>query len=288
MTKDNFECSAVLNGIEIELTNYCWLDCSSCIRKQSQNFWFLEFDTLKNIINFSVDRWDKEIVLSGLWDVFLHKDLYKYIEYIFERLPKSQVYIMTKWQEVTLEDIEKIKEFNNKWYNLNITYSIYSLHPKKYTKLTWGWKLDDIINAIKLSHKYNINFNFEFLLSNSNVSEIDHYKDFSKLFWKSFHYSIPHNWGGTLDKAIYKEIFNNDILWNYIDDLASNDKCIAFTSEYLFFTYSWEIHKCSIARWSRKFYLWDINKDSKISKSISELNYKNCNSCTYSKYKTKL
>jgi len=97
MQTEKFECSAVLNWCEIELTNYCWLDCFWCIRKQSTSFLYITLNTIKNIVKFIKGKKYTEIVLSGLWDVFLHKDLYEIIDYIFYEMPSVKIYIMTKW-----------------------------------------------------------------------------------------------------------------------------------------------------------------------------------------------
>ncbi len=193
MTKKNiFECSAVINWCEIELTNHCYLDCIWCIRKECNDFWFMTFDIFKSVINNVEKIWYEEIVLSWLGDVFLHKDLYTFIDYIFFKIPNIKIYIMTKWQTLSIQDIDRFLEYKNNWFNIGLTFSIFSLSKKVYTSVTWWWNLVNLLDIIKYSYNKKINFSFEFLINKNNINSINNFKKFTKLFWKEFMYSIPH------------------------------------------------------------------------------------------------
>jgi hypothetical protein len=287
MLNKKFECSAVLNWVEIELTNYCWLDCFWCIRKQCKNFWFLNFNTFKKIIFFIEKSNYKEIVLSGLWDVFLHKDLYNFIEYIFDILPNIKVYIMTKGQKIKKDDINRILKINKKWFNVWLTFSIFSLNKNEYFKLTWWWNLEKLLKIIKYSYEKQINFSFEFLLNKNNISSIEKYKKFSTLFKKEFFYSIPHNWGWNLKKEKYYSIFWEKELLSYLDIRKKGEVCEAFERAYLFFDYKGNIYKCWLKRFDKNLYLWNINNIKNLRENINNLDYSKCSNCSYFKYKTK-
>jgi len=287
MQNKKFECSAVLNWCEIELTNYCWLDCFGCIRKESNSFWYLDFFILKKIIKLIKNKKYSEIVLSGLWDVFLHKQLYIFIDYIFYELPNIKIYIMTKWQSVKKKDIDKILTYKNNWFNLWLTYSIFSLSELEYEKITGWWSLNNLVEIIKYSYDKKINFSFEFLINNNNIYYIEKYKKFCSIFSKDFFYSIPHNWWWNLNKLIYNKLFDKKILNNIIKKRKEWEKCEAFIWKYLFFDYSWNIYKCWLQRFSNNLFLWNIN-NIKSEKDFIKINYNKCEKCSYFNYKTKI
>jgi len=286
--KKRYECSAVLNWCEIELTNYCWLDCIWCIRRQCANFGFLEMDILIKIIDFVKKQWYSEIVLSWLWDVFLHKELYKFVDYIFELLPNIKIYIMTKWQSLKNEDIDKLSEYKKNWFNIWITFSIFSLNKELYRVITWWWNLDELLKLIKYSNQKLINFSFEFLLTKNNIKNIDSYKKFSELFWKEFMYSIPHNWGWSLNNIIYNEIFDSKLLNLYIENRKKSDICEAFDWRYLFFDYNWNIYKCWFKRLDKELFLGNIWNNLDFIDIDSKNYLKICNNCSFFHYKTRI
>ncbi len=287
MWNKDFECSAVLNWIEIELTNYCWLDCFWCIRKQNKQFWYLDFEILKKIILFIKNKNYKEIVLSWLWDVFLHKELYKFIDYIFKELSTIKIYIMTKWQSIKKKDIDKFLDYKDKWFNLWLTFSIFSLNKQEYKIITGWWNLNNLLSIIKESYNQKINFSFEFLLNKNNIKYIDKFKQFCNIFNKKFFYSIPHNWWWNLKKEKYYNIFWEKELLNYLHIRKKGEICEAFERAYLFFDYKGNIYKCWLKRFDKNLYLWNINNIKKLRENINNLDYRKCSNCSYFKYKTK-
>jgi hypothetical protein len=283
-----FECSAVLNWCEIELTNYCWLDCIWCIRKECNDFWFLKIDILKKIVNFIKHNWYSEIVLSGLWDVFLHKELYEFIDYIFQEIPNIKIYIMTKWQSLKYEDIDKLADYKVKNFNIGITFSIFSLNKDLYKLVTWWWDLDLLLNLIKYSNKKLINFSFEFLIDKKNINNIDTYRKFAELFWKEFMYSIPHNWGWLLNRNLYNKIFDKKLLANYIEERKESDICEAFVWKYLFFDYNWNIFKCWFKRINKELFLGNIWNNFDLKEIEEKKYFKICKNCSFFNYKTNI
>jgi hypothetical protein len=287
LKKEKFECSAVLNWCEIELTNFCWLDCFWCVRKELNQFWYINFTILKKIINFIKSKNYTEIVLSGLWDIFLNKELYKFIDYIFENFPDINIYIMTKWQSISKKDIDKILLYKKNNFNLNLTFSVFSLNTKEYENITWWGDLKKLIKIIKYSYIKKINFSFEFLLNKNNILGIKKYIYFTKLFQKEFIYSIPHNWWGSLVKDIYNKLYNYDILKNITTKRKKWEICEAFIWDYLFFDYLWNIYKCGLKRFDNSLLLWNINTIES-EKDFKKIDYKNCINCSYYKLKTKV
>lgn len=287
MSNENFECSAVLKWCEIEFTNYCWLDCVGCIRKDLSDFGFLTKHSLENICNYIYVKDFSEIVISGLWDAFLHPSFYDFIDYIFYKFPKIMVYVMTKWQILKEIDIKKFSILKSQWKNINLTFSLFSLDKTKYKRVTGTWDLNQLLNIIKLAHREKINFSFEFFLDIWNIKHVSQYKKFVKIFGKDFRYTIPHNWWGKLDSNIYKNLFDEATLESIITKRTSSELCEAFTWEYVFFDFSGRVYKCWLAREWKDLFLWNINKPEFL-KDFSQLDYNSCNNCSYSSYKTKL
>lgn len=287
---EKFECSAVLKGVEIEFTNFCSLDCIWCIRKQSLKFGFMEEKTLDKIIFFIRKYNYKEIVISGLWDVFLHKNLYIFLEKIFLEIPEISVYIMTKWQKVEKQDIDQILKFKERWNKLNLTFSIFSLRKDEYKDKTWWWSLEKLLEIIKYSQQKNIDFSFEFFIDVHNIIYIEQFKKFVKIFWKEFFYTIPHNWWWKLSENIYKNLFDKKILENITEKRKKLEFCEAFSWNYIFFDFEWKMYKCWLKRQEESLFLGEISKDynKNLEELFEKLDYKRCVNCSYYQFKTKL
>lgn len=291
MIKNNiFECSAVLNWVEIEFTNFCGLDCVWCIRKKSKKFWFIKEETLEKIIFFINQNNFQEIVISGLWDTFLHRNLYIFLEKIFLEIPDISIYIMTKWQTIQKIDIDNIFDFKNKWYNLWITFSIFSLKKDEYKNKTWWWNLDNLLEIIKYAFDKRINFSFEFFIDIYNIIYIEKFKKFSFIFWKEFFYTIPHNWWWNLPEKIYNNLFDEKILEKITMKREKLELCEAFSWNYIFFDFEGNMYKCWLKRDEKSLFLWNIMKDydKKLENLFQKLNYNNCKNCSYYQFKTKL
>lgn len=287
---EKFECSAVLKWAEIEFTNFCWLDCIWCIRKESEEFWFINEIVLEKIIFFIKKHNFKEIVISGLWDTFLHKKLYIFLEKIFQEIPDIFIYIMTKGQSINKKDIGEISKFKKKWYNLWITFSIFSLKNEEYKTKTWWWNLENLLEIIKYSHLQNINFSFEFFIDKNNIIFFDKFKKFSKIFWKDFYYTIPHNWWWKLSENIYKNLFDDEKLKDITIKRKNWEICEAFSSNYIFFDFLWNMYKCWLKRKNKELFLGNIseNYNKNLEKIFEKLDYSVCKNCSYYHYKTKL
>jgi len=242
--------------------------------------------TLENICDYINEKKYSQIVISWLGDAFLHKNFYEYIDYIFSRFPRIFIYVMTKWQSLKKSDILKFQNYKQAGYNLNMTFSIFSLEEKKYYETTGGWSLKDLLNMISFSHQSNINYNFEFFLDIGNVNFIPQYKKLCDLFWKGFHYSIPHNWAWKLTKDIYETMFDADILEKIVQKRRKGEKCEVFATDYVIFDYKWDVYKCWLKRMSKDLYIGNINSWEKLD--YSKLDYTTCSNCSYFTYKTKI
>jgi len=290
MQKDNkLECSVVTKWIEIELTNYCWMNCLVCPRKKLKNFGFMEIDIFKKVVVF-LSKWNySEIVFSGLGDAFLHKDLFKIVDYLYSYFPNATFFLMTKWQWINKAHLEKILEYKQKWFNISLTFSIFSLNRILFNYLTWWDFYDKFMQVLLWAHKIWLDYSLEFLVSPLTLREIDKFVKFANKLWKDYGFSLVHNWAGSINNKIYSKLFDEKKLKNFYQIRKQDDICEVMKYDYVFINYLGDIYQCSLnySRWLWK--LWNVFtnnlKDVLLKKKSLDYN-KLCKGCFYFKYKT--
>lgn len=288
--KENvFECSAVTRWIEIEITNYCSMNCLVCPRKQIKKFEFLSFENFRKIVSL-LKEWNyKEIMVCGLWDAFLHKELNDFMEYLFSELPHINLFFMTKWQSIKDSHLEKILDLKNRWFNVSITFSVFSLDEKIYNYLTWWNFYKTFIEVLNKVNKININYSMEFMLSVLTINELEKFKKFAKDLNKDYWISLVHNWAWEIDKKLHEKLFSEEKLaWYYIKR-KDKDICEVMKYDYLYINSLWEVFQCSLNELERKWYLWLLWEHNlkQFLDMKSKLDYKTlCEKCFYYNYKT--
>jgi len=289
MVNNEFECSAVTKWIEIELTSYCWMDCIVCARWDLDKYGFLSFDNFKKIIDLLIE-WDyDEVMVCWLWDSFIHEKVNDFMEYLFYKLPKINLFFMTKWLALKNEHLDKILDLNNRWFNVSLTFSVFSLNEKMYNYLT-GWNFyKNFINVLNKVNKMNINYSMEFMLSVLTISELDKFKKFAKSLWKDYWVSLVHNWGWRISENIHKKMFNTDILKWYFIKRKKWDICEVMKYDYLYIDSFWDVFQCSLNEIDRTWYLWKLWEYSlkEFLDKKNKINYNQaCKKCFYFNYKT--
>lgn len=292
--KDNknnsFECSAVTKWIEIEFTSYCGLKCIICPRENLPQYNFMEFDSLKKIVELVKEWTYTEIMVCWLWDAFLHPKIDIFLDYIFQELPKIKFFIMTKWQSIQEKHLLKIKELNEKGFNIGLTFSIFSLKKNVYNYLTWWDYFDRFMTIFKKSLNMNINYSVEFLLSTLTLWELDGFKKFAKSIWKKDYWiSLVHNWWWEIADSIHKKLFNEWKLAWFYEKRKPWDLCEVIKYNYLYIDSYWDVFQCSLNELHRKWLLWKIWEYSleEFLEIKRKLNYKKtCKGCFYLDYKT--
>lgn len=288
--KDNvFECSAVTRWIEIELTNYCGLDCKVCVRKQADTFSFMSFETFKGIVALIKDKGYEEIMVCGLWDAFLHKDLELFIDYLFEEIPDIKLFFMTKGQSIKDSHLKYLKKIKEKWHNVSLTFSVFSLSEKLFNYLT-GWTFyKKFMQNLKKCEELKLNYSMEFMLSLLNMKELPKFIEFAKKLNKDYGISLVHNWWGLLPENIHKTLFDEDKLKGYYVKRTENEICEVMKYDYLYFNAQWEVFQCSLNELDKSWYLWklwEFTLEEFIEKK-RKVNYKEaCEKCFYYNYKT--
>jgi len=288
--KENvFECSAVTRWIEIEITNYCSMNCLVCPRKKIKKFEFLSFENFKKIVSLLKEWSYKEVMVCWLWDAFLHKELNDFMEYLFSEIPDINLFFMTKWQSINENHLEKILELKNKWFNVSITFSVFSLDEKIYNYLTWWNFYKTFIEVLNKVNKININYSMEFMLSALTLNELEKFKKFAKDLNKDYWISLVHNWAWEIDKKLHEKLFSEEKLaWYYIKR-KDEDICEVMKYDYLYINSLWEVFQCSLNELERKWYLWilwEYNLKQFLDKKNGLIYKTLCEKCFYYNYKT--
>jgi len=288
--KENvFECSAVTKWLEIELTNYCSMHCVVCPREKLINFSFLSFDNFKKIIPL-LKKWEyREVLICGLWDAFLHKEINHFMEYLFQELPGIKLFFMTKWQSIKDEHLFKIKELKERWYNISLTFSIFSLNKKIYNYLTWWNFFETFKTTLNKTHDLQIDYSLEFMLSTLTLWELAAFKKFASNLWKDYGISLVHNWWWRIWREVHSKLFDEKILTWYYTKRKARDICEVMKYDYLYIDSFWDVFQCPLNRLDGTGYLWKLwqyNLKEFLEKKHN-LDYKKiCKDCFYFNHKT--
>ncbi|NDK07665.1 radical SAM protein [Candidatus Gracilibacteria bacterium] len=288
--KDNvFECSAVTRGIEIEITNYCTMECIVCPRKQLKSFSFLSFDNFRKIVSLLKEGNYEEIMVCGLGDAFLHKEINDFMEYLFKEIPTINLFFMTKGGSIKDFHLEKILSLKERGFNVSLTFSVFSLEEKLYNKLTGGDYYANFMNLLKKANKMNINYSMEFMLSLLNIKELNGFIKLAKSLNKDYGISLVHNWGGIINKKIHNQFFDEEKLKGYFIRRKENDLCEVMKYDYLYINSNGGVYQCSLNELYETGYLGEIGQYSlkEFLEKKNNLDYlKLCNKCFYFNYKT--
>jgi MoaA/NifB/PqqE/SkfB family radical SAM enzyme len=287
---NTLENGAITHWIEIEFTNYCGLDCKVCVRKEAKDFGFISFETFTLLTDLISQRNCTHITIWWLWDAFLHKDLFLFIDYLFQKIPQAHLSFITKWQTITDKHLEKLKSYKENGFRVSISFSVFSLDETIHNHLTWWWNnYHQLMSIMKQCKKLEINYSVQFLLSLLTLPELEKFKTFANKTWIKYWISPIHNWWWKLNHELYKKLFNFDALKWYCKKRWRNDICEIFSSSHLYYNYKWESFPCSLSSLKPKWYVWKLWVDDvwKMYEKKSQLNYKDiCANCFYFDYKT--
>lgn len=288
--KDNvFECSAVTKWLEIELTSYCWMDCIICARRELDHYGFISLEDFKKIVFLLKEGNYSEVMVCWLWDAFIHEEVNNFMEFLFSELPNINLFFMTKWLAIKDEHLEKILDLKNRWFNVSLTFSVFSLEEKIYNYLTWWNFYKSFMQVLNKANQMKINYSMEFMLSVLTLSELEKFKKFANSLWKNYWISLVHNWWWKISEQIHKKMFDVDKLkWHYIKR-AEGDICEVMKYDCLYIDSFWDVFQCSLNEIGRVGYLWKLWEYSlkQFLEKKKQINYKEaCDKCFYYKYKT--
>ncbi|MDD5769638.1 MAG: hypothetical protein PHE25_01615 [Candidatus Gracilibacteria bacterium] len=283
-----------MKTIELELTNICLFNCISCSRKKFQNYGFLDIYILDSIISFIIINKYERIILAGFGDVFLHKDFFFILLRFFIKIKGIKIFIYTKGNSLSIENIKKIKNIVNRGYDLEIIFSLFSFNEKDYNILTGGlFGYKQIFKKMLLLKQNKLKISTELLLTSYSVKDLQKYYMLCKSL--SIYPAIQRliNWGGELDVDIYNRLsISEDKL---LKGLVCKNKRKFKTCEFLFndfyqINYRGDIFKCCFFEYDTSLSLGNIKYVTSIQKLKGESKLKNrlylnrCKNCLYYSY----
>lgn len=243
--------------IEIELTDFCWLKCKSCVNPLLKNKGFMSIDDYNKILDYIYKNLENILYVnfSWIWDIFLHRDILLFLDLFIDKFKYTWVSLLipTKWQSITASHIEVLAKFKDNGINLNVSIWLFSLVKSRHDRLSWIASFDSIIKLIKELKKYKINFSLELLDSFITKKEVKNFYRFLKkiqIWWCIHSY---HNFWWLI----------NNIFFSYWKEKCSFNwekyKIKWFYCSFLpFVSKSWNIYTCSISWKKKDFLVWNM------------------------------
>lgn len=204
----------VIDRVNIELTNYCNLNCLWCAGSGEREKGFMDFNTFTTIVDhlLSPEIKVREIHLYNVGESLLHPDLCKFVEFLGKLQKKPKVVLVTNATMLSESIIDCIIE--SKGIDV-IQFSVDGGTKETFEWLRRGAKWDDTINKINcfLEKKDNdIKTGLITIDMGARFSE-----DFRKIIERvdSFDFRRPHDWTGQEQLTDFKSkrFFNPQPCW---------------------------------------------------------------------------
>lgn len=284
--------------IEIELTDFCSLECICCPNKNFQDKWNISDDDFYLFIDYINNNLDSILFLDlcWVWDIFLHPKIDIYLKYIWEKFfwKKIEILIPTKWTIIKNSTLEILKNLKEKNINFNISIWLYSMREKIHNKIAWWNSFKKILNFIKKLQDFKIPFSLELLINKFSINELEYFYSFGNKLWVNYKIHNYHNFWGSLEK---NDIFNyNTKNYKFKCSFADDETYeLDFYCKYTlpFVSKDWYLYSCS-HWWKQEKYKTEkisylFKKFPKYQDLLNyiiqeKLNHKICKNCTYFKY----
>ncbi len=236
------------------LTQLCNEKCFFC-----HNEWlpvdskYMQFEFYKKIIDVIADKQYPQRIRFTWWEPFLHKELFRFIEYARSNL-KNNIWITTNGLLLK----KNYDNIINSWLD-SLTISLHSLDREKYkniTKIDW---LIIVMNGIyKLKDKFWWKIKINCVVDNSNINELWELYEFTKENNITLKILNILDYGNSIDKEnimnlkeIKNWIMEEWLIWLIKAD-RTKPKCIncdkyslcAHEAEYLRITPWWDLNPC--------------------------------------------
>lgn len=280
--------------IELELTNFCSLECKYCINKNLEKKWFIEEKNFLKILDYIFINRENILYLNLSWvgDIFLHPKINNFLIEIIKKFRWTgfKILLSTKWSFLTEQNIKILKKFWENNINLNISFGIFSMIPEIYDSfVNRKWSFEKTIRNIFFIKKAWISFSMELLLTNYSQNSIEIYKNFCQKLWVNPVFHNLHNFGGRIDisgekitfaksNCTFEENWDNE---NYFYENFSKCNFIPFID------YNWNFNLCSLDShsWNILFNFNDVEDEKYINliKKFPKYMGKNCENCSLNK-----
>ncbi len=243
--------------IEIELTDFCSLQCESCVNPLLQNKGFISNKIYEDILEYIFQN--KENILfinfSWIWDIFLHPKIIFLFDIFISKFKNTwiKVLIPTKWQSVKKDYFEIFEKMRKNGIYFNISVWLYSIRKDFYNRLTKSNTFDITMRFIKKLKKQNISFSLELLINKNTISEIPLFKKLANLLEVWYSLQWYHNFAGH-NKIL--ESLGNNCTFSEDDNYWFKDFFCYFIP---LFDSKWNIYTCSISWKNKNFLVWNIS-----------------------------
>jgi len=281
--------------IEIELTNYCGLECVYCVNKDLTNKWYLEEGDYDLFLDYVLNNINNILYvnIAGIGDIFLHPNINNFLIKFIKTFKNTNIDVLLSTKGLTIgKSINLLKQFKENQINLNISIGLFSFNPDKHDEFTQRkGSFKNTLNSVLILKKEKLNFSLELLVSKYSISSLNQFM----LFWKKLGTNTilhkPHNfwWRISLKDEDINEFWLKDFCdfswkqdkkWKYYRDLT-NCNFIPFVD------IEWNFNLCSLSAHSWKELLYNLNNvwnffDNYIDlvENFKELIEKQCINCS--------
>lgn len=195
--------------IEIELTDHCTLKCDCCPNKTYINKNHISDMDFYLIINYVYVNRNKILFLDlcGIWDIFLHPNICKYLEFIADKFQWTnlEILIPTKGSIINNKHIESLIYMKNKWINYNLSLWFYSMRKPIHDVIAGAKNYDNMMEFVKICKKNKLPFSLELLINKYSIEELDYFYKFWDSVWVNYKVHNYHNfWWSMTEDNIYK------------------------------------------------------------------------------------
>lgn len=284
--------------IEIELTDFCSLECICCPNRNFQDKWNISDENFYLSMDYVHDNLGNILFLDlcGVWDIFLHPKIDIYLEYLWKKFiwTNLEILIPTKWTIIKDSTLEILKQLKEEKINFNISIWFYSMRPKIHDKIAWWNSFQRTLSFIAKLQAFWIPFSLELLINKFSINELEYFYSFGNKLWVNYKIHNYHNFWGSLEK---NDIFNyNTKNYKFKCSFADDETYeLDFYCKYTlpFVSKDWYLYSCS-HWWKQEKYKTEkisylFKKFPKYQDLLNyiiqeKLNHKICKNCTYFKY----
>ena len=172
-------------SVRVDVCTKCQLNCVECYMRNDnsgdQGSGYMKFEQFKKLVD--ENDFIKEIEISNSGEVFLNPDLYKILEYAYNKKVKINIFNGANFNTVSEEVIEALVKFGVQ----KITFSIDGASDDTYPIYRRNGNFTHVINNIKLLNKYKKKYNsktpkmyWQYVLFNHNECDIEKAIEMSK------------------------------------------------------------------------------------------------------------
>lgn len=212
--------------IELEITNYCSLQCKCCPNSSFQERVHMSFLDFQYVINY-IDK-NKEHILfldiSGIGDIFLHPEIDVFLRLLGERFSdkKLDILIPSKLTFIRNSTLNILRELTTKYHlSYNISIWIYSMRASIHdaiTKLPGSFL--QTVKMMKILKNLNIPFSLELMINQFSSKEEDVFIEFAQAFGVNYKVHNFHNFWGSITNFHAQKYNQPHLKWkcSFADD----------------------------------------------------------------------